>query len=350
MNERNKIIGAWLVVALVFVLVLVAACVEQGESEFGAQAARERFGEIIAKRAVIKNDIEVDTIGEYGDGQGVTIDSLLIKDGGLGAGFSISGAITPTRLFVDGASDASQLVVQGYTTQTNNLLTLEQSDGTDAFTVNNDGDVTTMGDLEEALAITGEADEVQLGVTGYTTQTSDLVQLDGGLVDIGGGSYANADGDNDLGVAGDLEVDGDGYVDGDFTVSGTCTGCGGASGDISVDNIDASESVTVTKFLIQGTQSLAVTNGGQVTATHTVVHMTSSGAVTPTLPTSGVVTGTILILMNNDSENDTITFEDTPPGFLAGDFAMNTTDMLVVYCSSFSAGSPVWVELSRSDN
>jgi hypothetical protein len=61
-------------------------------------------------------------------------------------------------------------------------------------------------DFDAPIDLDGSADEVQLSVTGYTTQTNDLVQLDGGLTDIGGGSYSIADGDNDLGVAADLEV------------------------------------------------------------------------------------------------------------------------------------------------
>jgi len=45
---------------------------------------------------------------------------------------------------IDGTTDAIQLRVQGHSTQTNNLMTLEQSDGTDAFQVTNTG-ATTIG-------------------------------------------------------------------------------------------------------------------------------------------------------------------------------------------------------------
>lgn len=46
------------------------------------------------------------------------------------------------------------------------------------------------------------------------------LSVNGGLTDIGGGSYATADGDNDLGIAGDLEVDKDTDLDGDLDVAG----------------------------------------------------------------------------------------------------------------------------------
>jgi len=62
--------------------------------------------------------------------------------------------------------------------------------------------------VDDAIDQDGSSDEVQLSVTGYTTQTSDLVNFDGGLTDIGGGTYEQVDGDNDLGIAGDLEAEG----------------------------------------------------------------------------------------------------------------------------------------------
>ena len=53
---------------------------------------------------------------------------------------SSTGAYTFTdNVFIDGQADVDQLTVQGWTTQTSNLLVLEQSDGTDVFTVTNDG-------------------------------------------------------------------------------------------------------------------------------------------------------------------------------------------------------------------
>lgn len=80
-----------------------------------------------------------------------------------------------------------------------------------------DGEIEADGPVD----LDGSSDVVQLSVTGYTTQTNDLVQIDGGLIDIGGGTYATADGDNDLGVQGDLEVNGNVDADGTLDVDGT---------------------------------------------------------------------------------------------------------------------------------
>lgn len=86
-----------------------------------------------------------------------TLNSTLDVDGNLSSG---TGAITATdNVFIDGAADAIQLTAQGYTTQTTNLLTLEQSDGTDVFQVDNSGNTTVAGTL---------------GATGNGTFSADL--------------------------------------------------------------------------------------------------------------------------------------------------------------------------------
>ncbi|MEX1997649.1 MAG: MerR family DNA-binding transcriptional regulator, partial [Candidatus Andersenbacteria bacterium] len=58
----------------------------------------------------------------------------------LNTGDTSTGALT-----IDGSADAIQLTVQGNVTQTSNLLTLEQSDGTDVFTVTNAGNALVAG-------------------------------------------------------------------------------------------------------------------------------------------------------------------------------------------------------------
>jgi hypothetical protein len=77
--------------------------------------------------------------------------------------------------------------------------------------------------VDDAIDQDGSSDEVQLAVTGFTTQTNDLVQIDGGLVDVGGGTYSTADGDNDVGVAGDLEINGTLRSDGGVDLNGSIT-------------------------------------------------------------------------------------------------------------------------------
>lgn len=68
---------------------------------------------------------------------------------------------------VDGAADAIQFTVQGFTTQTNSLLLLEQSDGTDVATVSNAGLLTLAGGLTSSDGDNVVADDLRI-----TAQTS----------------------------------------------------------------------------------------------------------------------------------------------------------------------------------
>jgi len=96
-------------------------------------------------------------------------------------------------LMVDGAADATQLTVQGHTTQTNDTLVVEQSDGTDVFTVDDSGNIVVVGtgDLQgnlsdsggtltvaDNLMVDGAADAAQLTVQGHTTQTNNILVVE----------------------------------------------------------------------------------------------------------------------------------------------------------------------------
>lgn len=59
-------------------------------------------------------------------------------------GPTLAGA---AKLTIHGDADEPQLLIQGHTTQTSNLVTIENSAGTDVFTVDNDGDVAVTGDV-----------------------------------------------------------------------------------------------------------------------------------------------------------------------------------------------------------
>lgn len=80
--------------------------------------------------ALSGSTIAANTIAETTAASGVTVDGLTLKDGGIqdSGGFPITGQ-----------ADVAQIVVTGYTTQTSNLVTLEQSGGTDVVTVTNAG-------------------------------------------------------------------------------------------------------------------------------------------------------------------------------------------------------------------
>lgn len=107
------------------------------------------------------------------------------------------------------AATATPMVYGNTAADAPDLLVIAK-DATPVVYVHNSGQTEFDGqvNIDDAIDLDGSSDEVQLSVTGYTTQTNDLVQLDGGLVDIGGGTYTVANGDNDLGIAGDVEVEG----------------------------------------------------------------------------------------------------------------------------------------------
>jgi hypothetical protein len=91
---------------------------------------------------------------------------------------SSTGVLTVTdNILVDGQADAIQLQVQGYTTQTSSLVVFEQSDGTDVWNLNNSGQLSSANGAVSVIddfIVDGQADTDQLTVQGYTTQTNDL--------------------------------------------------------------------------------------------------------------------------------------------------------------------------------
>lgn len=107
----------------------------------------------------------------------VTVASNLV--GNISSG---TGPISVTdNLVLTGQADAIQMAVTGYTTQTSNLFVLEQSDGTDVLVADNDGNLSSATgaiSVTDNLFIDGQADALQLTVSGFTTQTSNLLTLE----------------------------------------------------------------------------------------------------------------------------------------------------------------------------
>ena len=250
--------------------------------------------------------------------------------GALSLGGALStpvGAITFTdNLLIDGAADAVQLTVQGYTTQTSGLLVLEQSDGTDKFTVSNAGNTVVGGtfnsvgnaDLDGTLnvdgaisdagsAVTiadnaivdGAADAVQLTVQGYTTQTNAIFVVE------------NSGGTDQLTVANN----------GDVT----------ATGDV-IHSLFG-------RFTAQA--SITVTDGVGFIPTGTYQPITAAGAVTPTI--TATVAGDIVILVNESAV--AILLQDTGIQMFNTDRTLNQYDVLVLLCDGTN-----WLELSYTDN
>jgi hypothetical protein len=85
---------------------------------------------------------------------------------------TIGSAVALAKLAVDGDTDEIQLLVQANGTQTANVFVVENSAGTDLFTVNNSGNTTVAGTLGVTGATTISS---TLGVTGTTTLSGNLL-------------------------------------------------------------------------------------------------------------------------------------------------------------------------------
>jgi len=95
--------------------------------------------------------------------------------------------VNAAKLSIDGDADQTQFSLQGFSTQTTDLVIWEQSDGTDLFNFDNDGNLTILGDLTfdgrfdigtvETFTDTDATPDVSTG-TYWNTFTNTLVITD----------------------------------------------------------------------------------------------------------------------------------------------------------------------------
>ncbi len=91
----------------------------------------------------------------------------------LAAGLGEANTFTVGQV-IDGSADEIQLRVQAHSTQTSNILVVEQSGGADLLTVTNGGITTVAGNA----VVDSFTDVITLRVQGHSTQTSDLMVLE----------------------------------------------------------------------------------------------------------------------------------------------------------------------------
>jgi hypothetical protein len=117
------------------------------------------------------------------------INAIFLKGSTDRVGF---GTNSPTgKVSIDGRADENQLWVQGHSTQTNSLILAEKSDGTDVFTLSNDGAVvaastTTTTDLiltKKTVAALGTATDQKVSLVSDALSITDCTT--------GGGSTYN---------------------------------------------------------------------------------------------------------------------------------------------------------------
>lgn len=252
-----------------------------------------------------------------------TLNSTLDVDGNLSSG---TGAVTVTdNVVVDGQADAVQLLVQGYTTQTSNLLTLEQSDGTDVATVSNAGALGIEGDL------TFENDETLSNASDGTitaTVASDgyFAVATGNLV-VGDPSGASLTINGvDAYIEGNLEADGNTRLDGDVTLG---------VGDLTMSNGHIYKEFT----------DLTVSDGETITPTDEadIVALDTSGEVTITVAAC-TTDGHELTLIGDDG--NTINIAATNLRTTDGNaLAMDQYDVVKLICQDTE-----WLLMLESNN
>jgi hypothetical protein len=174
----------------------------------------------------VNNDGETYIAGNVGIGStspggilDVVGDSSIILRGGLGA-----------RQDATTDGDDIQISAEGALTLDGSGFTLTTSSGSaGSLNLVSAGSLvldTSANNTEITLgAGSGEIDLTTTGTIDINVATLDIdatseVQIDGALVDIGSGTYTYADGDDDLGIAGNLEVTGSIYSSIENTING----------------------------------------------------------------------------------------------------------------------------------
>jgi len=145
----------------------------------------------------------------------------------------------------------------------------------------------------------------------------------------------------DVTVGDDLTVTDDAAVGGALAVTGasTLTGAVTTGGALTIGTIATIG--TFEKFT--ACTVISPTDGAVITPTCTYQRFSSAGEVTPTITTTGITTGTLLVLIN--TTNTTINLADTGTAKLSAAWAGGQYDALVLWFDGTN-----WIEISRSDN
>jgi cytoskeletal protein CcmA (bactofilin family) len=260
-----------------FVLLVIAALFLSAFVPLAAQ----RFDWVIIKKltvleggAIFNSDVTVDgtlTATDFSAGDDLTVtddlavggdldvdgattlNSTLDVDGNISSG---TGAITMTDAVNIGVDGTSYDVTFYSDTegdyflwdQANVALTLIGTNGQDALNVD-DGNVDIADDLD--VDGTTNLDDVDIDL-------SASLNIDGHMLDVGTGSYTHADGDNDLGVAGDAEIDGGIYGDGALDIAGNSQ----MTGTLNVDGaVTFNSTLDVDGNISSGTGAITITDG-----------------------------------------------------------------------------------------
>ena len=234
-----------------------------------------------------------DLRGNISDGGGdftIADNAVITGTADLQGNVSDSGGVFTfaDNVMLDGAADAIQLTVQGYTTQTTSLLVLENSGGTDQFTVSNagavmvNGTLDVQGDVQDSGAAFTVIDNVVITGT---------LDVQGNLQDSGGDFYVADDTSliGTLNVRGDISDDDSAVTVADtFVVTGTSDLQGGVT-------VTGTARLVSAAYTLTGTQTL--------NPAASMYFMTTADTLTLTLGTTGPAAGDMLIIYNTAAQN-----------------------------------------------
>lgn len=202
-----------------------------------------------------------------------------------------------------------------------------------------DNDLGVDGDLE----VNGNAQfDGILDANSQVDIDATTITLDGGLTNIGGGSYATADGDNDLGVAGDFEVDGATDLDGALAVAGAAT----LASTLAVTGIHTLGPTSMPTATAVSLTSPTVTFS---VAGKRFITLSSDANQTACVPTGGAL-NQILTIQSAASGSNTMQFDDGTSTVLGANITLTEAqyDYLTLIC--MHADGDVWAAISAHDN
>lgn len=203
-DESTKRKAAWLIVALVLTLISIFFGVNY---PIPAPPTSPLDGEIVSLgttnfTSVTAEDFTATDDITIADDLTVSDDVTISGDATVAGTFAVTGATTQTgaqtisgkltvndNALIDGDSDEVQLTVQGYTTQTSNLVVFENSSGTDVFTATNAGAIDVVSTIQYGtndlypLGWDSASDKIVCAATGLFTETT-TVALSGSFSDV----------------------------------------------------------------------------------------------------------------------------------------------------------------------
>lgn len=276
---------------------------------------KERFDWLIVKKlTVLAGGANIQSAMDFDSTLNVdgatTLNSTLDVDGNLTSG---TGAFTVAdNTLIDGAADAVQLTVQGFTTNTNNVFVVEQSDGTNVLEVDVDGQLTNDNSaitITDNVFIDGQADLVQFTVQANGTQTSNVFEMENSA----GTAKATIDNAGKAIFAGGMELSG---------------------GPLIVDR--QNETVTATFIITPTSSNIVMTSDAAYT----------SSTTTPVITTTA--TDGQIIYLRNGNASDVLIVDGTGGTVeCKANVSLGTKDIMTLM---YDATDAVWYCQSVQDN